>query len=50
MNHPWELTPRLDPRRFTFETVGDAYQAIKDGSARGKLVVDISPQAALGTS
>jgi NADPH:quinone reductase-like Zn-dependent oxidoreductase len=45
-----KLAPRLDPRRFTLETVGDAYQSIKDGSARGKLVVDILPPAAQGTS
>jgi NADPH2:quinone reductase len=36
-----KLTPRLDPHRFTLDTVGDAYQATKDGSARGKLVVDV---------
>jgi NADPH2:quinone reductase len=45
-----KLAPRLDPRRFALDTIGDAYQAIKDGSARGKLVVDILPPAAHGTS
>jgi NADPH2:quinone reductase len=45
-----KLAPRLDPRRFTLETVGAAYQAIKDGSVRGKLVVDIVPPAAPGLS
>jgi NADPH:quinone reductase len=36
-----KLLPMLDPRRFTLATVCDAYRAIKDGTARGKLVVDI---------
>jgi hypothetical protein len=45
-----KLAPRLDPRRYTLDTIGDAYQAIKDGSARGKLGVDILPPAAPGTS
>jgi NADPH2:quinone reductase len=45
-----KLAPRLDPRRFTLETIADAYLAINDGSARGKLVVDIVPPAAPGTS
>jgi len=38
---PGKVIPRLDPRRFTLESVGDAYTAIKEGSARGKLVVDV---------
>ena len=36
-----KLAPSLDPRRFTLETVGEAYAAIEKGAARGKLVVDI---------
>src|SRR5262245_18444976 len=36
-----KVIPRLDPRRFTLESVGEAYTAIKEGSARGKLVVDV---------
>jgi NADPH2:quinone reductase len=36
-----KLAPSLDSRRFTLETVGDAYAAIEKGAARGKLVVDI---------
>lgn len=35
------LSPRLDDRRYTLETVADAHDAIGDRSARGKLVVDI---------
>lgn len=35
------LSPRLDDRRYTLETVADAHDAIADRSARGKLVVDI---------
>jgi len=40
-----KVIPRLDPRRFTLESVGEAYTAIKEGSARGKLVVDVSGTA-----
>jgi NADPH:quinone reductase len=36
-----KLVPRLDPRSFTFGTVGEAYQALKTGPAAGKLVVDV---------
>ncbi|MFJ2477546.1 zinc-dependent alcohol dehydrogenase family protein [Streptomyces sp. NPDC087659] len=35
------LTPLLDPRRFTLETVPDAHAAIEDRTAQGKIVVDI---------
>lgn len=45
-----KLAPRLNPRRFTLETVGDACQAIRDGSARGKRVVDIVLPAQPGTN
>jgi NADPH2:quinone reductase len=31
----------MDPRSFNFDTVAEAYQAIADGTARGKLVVNI---------
>ncbi len=37
-----KLAPILDPRRFTLATVGEAYDAIKAGTVRGKLVVDIA--------
>jgi NADPH:quinone reductase-like Zn-dependent oxidoreductase len=37
-----KLIPILDPRHFTLATIADAYQAIKDGAARGKIVVDIA--------
>ncbi len=36
-----KLVPRLDPRRFTLESVDDAYALIRDRAAKGKLVVDI---------
>ncbi|RQH16508.1 quinone oxidoreductase [Bradyrhizobium sp. RP6] len=36
-----KLVPRLDPRRFTLENVGDAYALIRDHAAKGKLVVDV---------
>ena len=40
-----QLVPTLDPRRFTLDTVGGAYHAIEDGTACGKLVVDIGDGA-----
>jgi NADPH2:quinone reductase len=36
-----DLTPAVDPRRFTLDTVDEAYRAVADGSARGRLVVEI---------
>jgi NADPH:quinone reductase len=36
-----KLVPRLDPRIFTLETVGEAYEAITSQTAEGKLIVDI---------
>lgn len=36
-----KVMPLVDPRRFTLASVGDAYQAIKERGARGKLVVEI---------
>jgi NADPH:quinone reductase-like Zn-dependent oxidoreductase len=36
------LVPTLDPRRFTLATADDAHMAIKNGSAQGKIVIDIA--------
>ncbi|WP_452101123.1 zinc-dependent alcohol dehydrogenase family protein [Bradyrhizobium monzae] len=36
-----KITPRLDPRRYTFNSVSDAHRAIEDRSAAGKIVIDI---------
>lgn len=36
------LTPRVDPRRFTFETVAEAYHAVETGTSQGKVVVDVA--------
>ncbi|NHQ93750.1 zinc-binding dehydrogenase [Janthinobacterium lividum] len=36
-----KLKVRLDPRRFTLRTAHDAHAAQMDGSARGKLVVEV---------
>ena len=36
-----QLLPSLDPRRFTLETVEEAYRAVTDRTARGKLSVDV---------
>ena len=37
-----KLLPRLDPRHFSLEQVDDAHTAVTDGSAGGKIVVDIA--------
>jgi NADPH2:quinone reductase len=37
-----KLTVRVDPRRFDLRTAEQAYQALSDGTARGKIVVEIS--------
>ena len=37
-----QLAPVLDERRFTLNTMCDAYRTIRAGAARGKLVVDIA--------
>ncbi|MET3996974.1 NADPH2:quinone reductase [Bradyrhizobium sp. S3.9.2] len=36
-----KLAPLVDARRFTLESVGDAYALIRHHAAKGKLVVDI---------
>lgn len=36
-----ELRPQLDARHFTLESIGDAYAALTQRTARGRLVVDI---------
>jgi NADPH2:quinone reductase len=37
-----KVVPLVDPRRFTLETVRDAYRAMETQTARGKLVVEIA--------
>jgi NADPH2:quinone reductase len=37
-----KLAPKVDPRRFTLETIGDAYAALAERKADGKLVIDIA--------
>jgi NADPH:quinone reductase-like Zn-dependent oxidoreductase len=37
-----KVLPSLDPRRFSFDTVEDAYTAMSDRSATGKIVVEIA--------
>ena len=41
-----KLVPRVDPRRFDLSTVGDAHQAIRDATARGKLFRRVHAAAA----
>jgi len=36
-----KLVPRLDPRRFTLDTVDEAYDAIRNRTASGKIVVEL---------
>ncbi|MEU7848969.1 zinc-dependent alcohol dehydrogenase family protein [Micromonospora parva] len=36
------LRPRLDARRFTLDTVMDAHRLVADGTANGKVIVDIA--------
>lgn len=37
-----KIAPKIDPRRFTLETICDAYRAIEARDADGKLVIDIA--------
>ena len=37
-----QLRVTLDPRRFDLDTLADAYAAVAGGTARGKIVVDIT--------
>jgi NADPH:quinone reductase-like Zn-dependent oxidoreductase len=37
-----KITPRLDPRTFTLQSVHEAHQAVEAGDTQGKIVVDIS--------
>ena len=37
-----QLAPRIDPRRFDLNSVEVAYEALTDGAASGKIVVEIS--------
>jgi len=41
-----QLVPTLDPHRFTFATVGEAYRMIESGTARGKIVIDVGEETA----
>jgi NADPH:quinone reductase len=36
-----KIVPRLDPRHFGLETIAQAYAAVEDGTAAGKIVVEI---------
>ena len=36
-----KIVPRLDPRHFSFATIEQAHAAVEDGSAVGKIVVEI---------
>ena len=36
-----QLSPSLDPRRFTLDGLDEAYRLIAEGRARGKVSIDI---------
>jgi NADPH:quinone reductase len=36
-----QIVPKLDPRRFTLDTIDQAYDAIRNRSAAGKIVIDL---------
>lgn len=38
--------PLLDPRRFTLAEAGEAHRHLESGQAVGKVVIDVSEQAA----
>ncbi|MCQ1775836.1 zinc-dependent alcohol dehydrogenase family protein [Neorhizobium galegae] len=37
-----KITPVVDPRRFSFETIAEAYAHIENRTANGKIVVDVA--------
>lgn len=37
-----KIMPLVDPRRFTFETVAEAYSEIENRTAAGKIVIDVT--------
>lgn len=37
-----DVTPRIDPRRFTLDSTDAAYRAIDQGDAVGRIVVDVA--------
>lgn len=37
-----KIAPLLDPRRYSFETVGEAYAEIENRTANGKIVIDVA--------
>jgi NADPH:quinone reductase-like Zn-dependent oxidoreductase len=36
-----KIVPRLDPRRFSLDTISEAHAAIENGTAAGKIVIDV---------
>ena len=37
-----EIQPNLDTRHFNLDTVEDAYRAVQDGTALGKIIIEVS--------
>jgi NADPH:quinone reductase-like Zn-dependent oxidoreductase len=37
-----KIAPLLDPRRYSFETVGEAYAEMENRTANGKIVIDVA--------
>jgi NADPH:quinone reductase-like Zn-dependent oxidoreductase len=42
-----KIVPKLDHRRFTFETIADAYDAVRTRKSSGKIVVDVETPLSL---
>jgi NADPH:quinone reductase len=40
-----QLSPSLDTRRFTLDTIEEAYRVVTSGAARGKLAIEIAQEA-----
>ena len=40
-----KIAPLVDPRRFSFETVAEAYGEIENRTANGKIVIDVADQS-----
>ena len=39
-----QLVPRLDARTFTFANLGQAYDAVENRTATGKVVIEVAPE------
>ena len=42
--HAGKMRPVVDERNFSLETIDEAYKAMEDGSAKGKIVISINQE------